>query len=107
MTRKFVILDSAKEDFKEIKSYVKKEFGKPTWNTANKEYKVAFDIIEKKPEHGTRIVELQQLGITNIKYRLVRQTRVVYEFDDSAIYVRMFISTKMDFRTHLLKRLFS
>lgn len=107
MIKEFVILDSAKEDFKEIKAYIKKEFGKSTWNTVNEEYKTAFDIIKKKPEHGTNIVELQQFGITNIKYRLVRQTKIVYEFGDSAIYVRMFISTKMDFRTHLLKRIFS
>ncbi len=107
MYDKFVILDSAKEELKDIKKYVKKEFGELTWNKVNAEYKAAFKLIKANPKSGSSIEELKELGVTNVKYRLVRQTRVVYEFDEQLILVHMFISTKRDFLTHLMKRLFN
>lgn len=107
MPRRIVILDSAKEEFKDIKKYVKRDFGDPVWNAVNAEYKHAFKLIQENPEIGSYVDELKELGITNIKYALVRQTRIVYEFDDNLIIVHMFIGTRRDFRTHLLKRLFS
>ena len=104
MIRKIVILESAKDDFKEIKAYVNNQFGKSTWKTVHAEYKSTFKEIQKKPEHGIDIEELKQFGITNVKFRLVRQTRVVYEFDNTTVYIRMLISTKTDFGRHLIKR---
>ncbi|MGN2435648.1 type II toxin-antitoxin system RelE/ParE family toxin [Pseudomonas syringae] len=107
MTRNIVILESAKDDFKEIKIYGHSEFGDSIWKTVNAEYKAAFKDIQKNPEHGTDIEELKQLGFFNIKSRLVRQTRVIYEFDDATVYVRILISTKRDFGRHLMKRVLS
>lgn len=105
MPRNFVILDSAKEEFRDIKKYVKKDFSDLIWNKVNAEYKAAFKLIQSNPNSGSSIEELKELGITNVKYKLVRQTRIVYEFDDELISVHMFISTKRDFMAHLLKRL--
>lgn len=107
MSRRIVILDSAKEEFKDIKKYVKREFGDSVWNTVNAEYKDAFKLIKENPQIGSHIDELKELGITNVKYALVRQTRIVYEFDENLIIVHMFIGTRRDFRAHLLKRLFN
>ena len=107
MSRGIVILDSAKEEFKDIKKYVKREFGDSVRNTVNAEYKDAFKLIKENPQIGSHIDELKELGITNVKYALVRQTRIVYEFDENLIIVHMFIGTRRDFRAHLLKRLFN
>lgn len=107
MSRRIVILDSAKEEFKDIKKYVKREFGDAVWNSVNAEYKDAFKLIKENPQIGSCIDELKALGITNVKVALVRQTRIVYEFDETLIIVHMFIGTRRDFRSHLLKRLFS
>ncbi|WCG83393.1 type II toxin-antitoxin system RelE/ParE family toxin [Pectobacterium sp. A5351] len=103
--RKVVILDSAKEELKDIKKYVRAKFGDSVWNTINPEYKTAIQRIKQNPQSGGYIDELKELGVTNVKYTLVRQTRVVYEFDDSIVLIHMFINTKRDFRTHLFKRL--
>ncbi|MFL9710040.1 type II toxin-antitoxin system RelE/ParE family toxin [Methylobacillus sp. Pita1] len=107
MSRRFVILDSAKEEFKDIKKYVKREFGDSVWHTINAEYKGCFRLIKENPKIGSHIDELKEIGITNIRYALVQQTRIVYEFDNYLIIIHMFIGTRKDFRTHLLKRLFS
>ncbi len=107
MSRRIVILDSAKEELKDSKKYVKKEFGDSVWNAVNAEYKDASRLIKNNPEIGNHIDELKELGITNIKYILIRRTRVVYEFDESLALVHMFIHTKRDFRAHLFKRFFN
>ena len=105
MFRNFVILDSAKEELKDIQKYIKKNFGDLIWNEVNFEYRDAFKFIKHNPDSGGSIEELKNLGITNVKYKLVRQTRVVYEFDNELILVHMFISTKRDFGNHLMKRI--
>ncbi len=105
MTRHAVILDGAKEDFREIKIYVKKQFGDLVWAEVNQEFKDAIKHITDNPLHGTRIEELGGLGFDNYRKTNVRQSRLVYEFDSQQLIVHMFIHTKRDFKTHLEKRL--
>jgi toxin ParE1/3/4 len=105
VVRSVILLDSAKEEFKEIKKYVQLEFGDSVWNAVNAEYKKAIQRIKKSPRAGSPVDEVTEVGITNVKYVLVRQTKIVYEFDETQVLVHMFINTKRDFRTHLLKRL--
>lgn len=107
VSRRIVILDGAKEEFRDVRKYVKRKCGGSVWSAVNAEYKDAFKFINQNPQIGSCVDELKEIGITNVKYALVRQTRVVYEFDDNLIIVHMFIGTRRDFRTHLLKRLFS
>jgi len=107
VSRRIVILDGAKEELQDIKKYVKRDFGDSVWNTVSAEYKGAFQRIQENPGIGSCIDELKELGIPNVRYVLVRKTRVVYEFDDSLIIIHMFIGTRRDFRAHLLKRMFS
>lgn len=105
MTRRIVVLDSAKEDFKDIQRYVKQNFGDAVWRTVHAEYQDAFRRIQQAPQTGTPIELLADLGLSHVRYALVRQTRLVYEFDDSLIIVHLLIGTRQDFRAHLLKRL--
>lgn len=57
------------------------------------------------PEAGAEIDELKELFQEPFRIRLVRQTRIVYEYDDKEVLIHMFIHTMRDFRAHLLKRL--
>ena len=104
MTRNVIILDVAKPDFSDIKNHVKSQFGETVWNEVNQEFKDVIKAIGTNPEAGTCLEELKVYGLTNFRQRLVRQTRVIYEFNDSEGLVHMFIHTKRDFRTHLEKR---
>lgn len=107
MTRKIIILDVAKPDYREIKSYVKDQFGETVWNEVNQEFKTTISNIGSNPEAGKVIEELNDLGEGNFRLRLVRQSRIVYEYDDKQVLVHMFVHTKRDFRTHLMKRMFN
>lgn len=105
MKRQAVILDAAKADFSDIKKYVKKQFGDVVWMQVNQEFKDAVKQISANPMLGTPLEELAGLGFDNFRKTLVRQTRVVYEFDNQQLIVHMFVHTKRDFQTHLSHRL--
>ena len=107
MTRNALILNGAKTDFREIKKYVKKQFGDLVWAEVNQEFKNTIKHITANPLLGTRIDELDTLGYDNYRKTFVRQTRVVYEFDSQQLIVHMFVHTKRDFKSHLENRLLS
>jgi plasmid stabilization system protein ParE len=105
MNRKVIILDVAKPDYRDIKNSVKNQFGETVWNEVNQEFKTTISSMGLTPEAGTVIEELNDLGEGNFRMRLVRQTRIVYQYDDKQVLIHMFVHTKRDFRTHLMKRM--
>ncbi|MFC0169077.1 type II toxin-antitoxin system RelE/ParE family toxin [Pseudoduganella danionis] len=105
MSRKVVVLESAKQDFVEVKRYIRNDFGEHVWNAINLEYKTAIRQIREHPHLGSQIDDLLELGIRNIRYILVRQTRIVYEYDDELVLIHMFIHTRRNFRTQLFQRI--
>ena len=105
MTRTAVILDGVKADFREIKKYIKRQFGDLVWIEVNQEFKETIRQLTINPMLGTYIDELAGLGFENFRRTLVRQTRVIYEFDSKRLIIHMFIHTKRDFKTHLVNRL--
>lgn len=105
MSRKVIILDAAKPDFRRVRNYVKVQFGELVWSEVNLEFKAMMKAIGLNPQADRQIEELADLGQKNFRFRLVRQTKIVYEYDDDEVLVHLFIHTKQDFRTHLMKRL--
>lgn len=105
MTRKVVILDVAKPDFLDIRHQVRTKFGEAIWQEVNQEFKETLLHIGLHPEAGSPFEELAALGLVSFRQRLVRQTRLIYEFNETTVIVHMFIHTRRDFRTHLEKRL--
>lgn len=107
MTRKVSILDVAQSDFRDMKSYVKLQFGEAVWSKQYQKFKDAIQSIGNNPDAGAHLEELKALGLNNFRQRLVEQVRIIYEFNDSEVLVHIFIHTRRDFRTHLEKRLLS
>ncbi len=100
-----VILPSAKDDFREIKHYVKKMHGQAVWADVNQQFKGVLNDIGKYPVARLITEEARALGLDDIRQRLVGQTRVIYQFDGSRVYMHMFASTLRDFMTLLTHRL--
>lgn len=107
MARRVVVLENVKEEFRDIKNHVKQEFGEQVWNTVNGEFRKAVGQIKENPVLAQPLEELKELGILNARCMRVRQTRIVYTFDDDLVVIHMFIHPRRDFRTHLFKRLLS
>jgi plasmid stabilization system protein ParE len=105
MTRKAIVLDGARADFREIKKQGKKLFGDLVWAEVNQEFKDSIQRITTNPLLGTHIEELGALGYDHYRKTLVWKTRVIYEFDSQQVIIHMFLHTRRDSRTHLEKRL--
>ena len=73
MSRRIVILGSAKEEFKDLKKYVQRDFGDSVWKTVNAEYKDAFKRIKENPKIGSYVDELKELGIAKVRVQLLAE----------------------------------
>ena len=99
------ILASAKADFRYIKADVKGKHGEAVWLAVNQQFKDTLKDIGQHPLAGVVTEEAKALGLRDIRQRLVGQTRVIYQFDGSQVYVHMFVSTLRDFMSQLAGRL--
>ena len=98
------ILDGAKDDYREIRKYVKQKFGEKIWQDSDQQYKELLKNMAEYPSAGLVPDEAMQLGLQGIRERLVGQTRVIYEVAPHSLYVHMFVSTRRDFVTMLAER---
>ena len=98
------ILDGAKDDYREIRKYVKQKFGEKIWQDSDQKYKEMLRNIAEFPSASIVPDEAIQLGLQGIREKLVGQTRVIYEVAPHSIYVHMFVSTRRDFMTMLADR---
>ena len=103
--RKVVILQSAKSDYRRIKTYVTQKFGAETWLEINQEWKVKLNKLAVNPELGNNISELDGTGLTGFKRYQHKNAYVVYQTSDALLTVYMFIPSMRDFRRHLMDRL--
>ena len=103
--RKVVILQSAKSDYRRIKTYVTQKFGAETWLEINHEWKVKLHKLATNPELGNNIFELDGTGLTGFKRYQYKNAYVVYQTSDALLTVYMFIPSMRDFRRHLMDRL--
>jgi plasmid stabilization system protein ParE len=99
------ILDSAKDDYREIRKYVRQKFGEKIWQDSDQKYREVLKNMGEYPSAGLVPDEAIQLGLQGIRERLVGQTRVIYEVTPQCLYVYMFVSTRRDFTTMLTERL--
>jgi toxin ParE1/3/4 len=99
------ILNCAKDDYREIRRYVRRKFGTAVLESSEQQYKETLRDIGDFPLAGFVPDEAVKLGLQGIRERLVGQTRVVYEVGAQDVYVHMFVSTRRDFMTMLTDRL--
>ncbi|MFZ4525132.1 MAG: type II toxin-antitoxin system RelE/ParE family toxin [Chlorobium sp.] len=105
MAHSVYILDSAKGDYREIRTWVRHKFGEKVWRESEQQYKEVLSNIGEFPFAGFVPEEAVSLGLQGIRERLVGQTRVIYEVGEHEVYVSMFVSTRRDFMTMLTDRL--
>ena len=104
MAHSLFVLDCAKDDYREIRKYVKHKFGVAVWHDTEQQYKETLRNIGESTFAGFVPDEAVTLGLQGIRERLVGQTRVIYEVGVQDVYVYMFVSTRRDFMTMLTER---
>ena len=107
MSYKVQVLAFAKDDYREIRGYVKKKFGEQVWMTMEADFKKMLKQIADMPLAGSVPEEIEGIGLVHYRQRLVGQTRVIYQIKEAEIFVHMFADTNRDFSTLLYDRLMS
>jgi len=103
--RKVVVLQSAKSDYRRIKSYVTQKFGAEAWLAINSEWQTKINKLAAAPELGSNISELEGTGFSGFKKYQYKNAYVVYQTSESLLTIYMFIPSMRDFRRHLMDRL--
>jgi toxin ParE1/3/4 len=103
--RKVVVLESAKSDYRRIKSYVTQRFGAEAWLVINNEWQTKINKLAATAELGSNISEIDGTGFTGFKKYQYKNAYVVYQTSDSLLTIYMFIPSMRDFRRHLMDRL--
>ena len=101
------VLAYAKDDYREIRDYVKRKFGDKSWMTFEAGLKKMFKQIADMPLAGSVPEEIEAIGLVHYRQRLVGQTRIIYQIKEDEIFVHMFVDTNRDFSTVLYDRLMS
>lgn len=105
MTYKVKVLAYAKDDYREIRGYVKRKFGDKVWMNVEADFKKMFKQIADMPLTGSVPGEIEAIGLVHYRQRLVGQTRVIYQIKEEEIFVHMLVDTNRDFATVLYDRL--
>jgi plasmid stabilization system protein ParE len=102
---KVVILDSAEQDLKELRSYVVKNFSQTTWLKTYSKLKESIRNLATFPLLGAVPPELESLNLNQYRQIVSGMNRVIYEPRADAVYIYMIVDTRRDLETLLMQRL--
>ena len=102
---KVVILDSAEQDLKELRSYVVKNFSQATWLKTYSKLKESIRNLATFPLLGAVPPELETLNMNQYRQIISGMNRVIYEPRADAVYIYMIVDTRRDLETLLMQRL--
>ena len=102
---KVVILDSAEQDLKDLRSYVVKNFSLATWLKTYNKLKESIRNLAAFPLLGAVPPELESLNMNQYRQIISGMNRVIYEPRADAVYIYMIVDTRRDLETLLMQRL--
>ena len=102
---KVVILDSAEQDLKDLRSYVVKNFSQATWLKTYNKLKESIRNLAAFPLLGAVPPELESLNMNQYRQIISGMNRVIYEPRADAVYIYMIVDTRRDLETLLMQRL--
>ena len=102
---KVVVLDSAEQDLKDLRSYVVKNFSQTTWLKTYSKLKESIRNLATFPLLGAVPPELETLNLNQYRQIISGMNRIVYEPRADAVYIYMIVDTRRDLETLLMQRL--
>ena len=105
MSYKIVLLASAEQDMKELKSYIVKNFSLATWQDTYNNLKDSIRNLKAFPFVGSIPEELKRLNLTQYRQVISGMNRVIYEVRQEIIYIHIVADTRKDMKTLLTQRL--
>lgn len=105
MSYTIVILGSAEQDMKELRSYIVKNFSLATWQDTYSKLKDTLRNLKAFPFAGSIPEELERLNLTQYRQVISGMNRVIYEVRQKIIYVHIVADTRKEMKTLLTQRL--
>lgn len=101
MMHKVVFLQTAADDLKEIRRYVRRHFSQDVWLESYAKIKKAIINLERYPYSGHTPEELPATHFLEI---VAAKNRVIYEVIEDAVYVHIICDCRQDFTSKLARR---
>lgn len=101
MKYRVVFLESAVEDLKEIRRFVRKHFSEAVWRDSYDRIKKAILKLERFPRSGHA---LEELPCTQYLETIVERNRVIYELQGDTVFIHIICDSRQDFRIRLARR---
>lgn len=105
MSYKIVILASAEQDMKELRSYIIKNFSHSAWQNTYDKLKEAIRNLKDFPFAGAIPAELERLNLAQYRQIITGMNRVIYEVRQEVIFIHIVADTQKDMKTLLTQRL--
>ena len=100
-----VLLASAEQDLKELRSYILKNFSRLTWQKTYGQLKEAIGNLATFPYLGAIPGELEVIQLTQYRQILSGKNRVIYEVRQDTVFIHAIIDTRRDMMSFLMARL--
>ncbi|TXT36665.1 MAG: hypothetical protein FD135_4131 [Comamonadaceae bacterium] len=100
-----VLLASAEQDLKELRSYILKNFSRLTWQKTYSQLKQAIGNLVTHPYLGGIPDELELIQLTQYRQILSGKNRVIYEVRQDTVFIHAIIDTRRDMMAFLMARL--
>jgi len=102
---KAVFLANAKADVEELRRYIIKRFGAPTWHDTRQAIQRAIHDTLIFPLRGHIPDELLEVGMTQYRQILVDRNRIIYEVRGDILYIHIVCDVRRDLQTLLARRM--
>ena len=100
-----VILASAEQDLKELRSTILKTFSADTWRTTYAKIKESIRNLQNFPQTGCIPEEIEKLNLTQHRQVSSGMNRIIYEVRQDVIYIHIVVDTRRDMNALLTRRL--
>ena len=105
MSLKVVILNSAKQDLKELRSYVLARFSDSVWSDTSMQLKKAMQLLAVAPYAGAVPEEIEMLNLNEYRQVVSGKIRIIYEIRQELVFIHAIIDVRRDMVSQLTKRL--
>lgn len=105
MSYKIIILHSAEQDMKDIKTYIVKNFSVAAWQNTYDKLKKAIRNLKDFPHAGSTPDELEKVNLSQYRQIISEMNRIIYEVRQDTIYIHVIVDGRRDMKSLLTRRL--
>lgn len=105
MKYEVVILKSAEQDLRDLRTYLLKEFGRAAWLDSYENLKAANNNLKSFPFSGSIPDALERINLSQYRQVISGKNRIIYEVRRTTVYVHVVVDTRRDMKSFLTRRL--